>query len=165
MNEKYTFLFMSFIYIIFLFMYSIWEQWKFKFPLLIPIWLFAFFYDNVIAIRCNHYTPLRVSLYALVCFLKPWNREVKRCVTPTHLDVFLNSQGVLGKHTLFASVWIKKEITRRASWLRLSAKNNWQLRSGNTGNIFLQLVSQHCYIASVTSMPNFARIIAQSCVI
>ena len=29
---------------------------------------------------------------------------MKRCVTTTHLDVFENSQGVLGKHTLFKSV-------------------------------------------------------------
>ena len=32
---------------------------------------------------------------AIVCFLKPWNRTVKRCVTTTHLDVLRNSQGVL----------------------------------------------------------------------
>ena len=29
---------------------------------------------------------------------------MKRCVTTTHLGVFGNSQGVLGKHTLFKSV-------------------------------------------------------------
>ena len=29
---------------------------------------------------------------------------MKRCVTTTHLDVLKNSQGVLGKHTLFKSV-------------------------------------------------------------
>ena len=51
---------------------------------------------------------LCVSLHAvadaIVRFLKPWNRTVKRCVTTTHLDVLRNLQGVLRKHALFKSV-------------------------------------------------------------